>query len=120
MDSEIIDKIKTEVKIKNIIAAQRIRKEFNSLRPNPFKFRRIAINVALACSLLYSAFLFKAESELFPMCSIVIIALVGLQSSLLRENRKTHKRIDLLLKIIENQETNPDDDSMYLRTTKIT
>jgi hypothetical protein len=55
--------------------------------------------------LLLSVERFSHDSSLQPIFSMFIIVLVGLQANIIRENKKTNKRIDLLSQIVSNNST---------------
>lgn len=105
MDKENLQKVEAEIAFKNVAATQAINQELNDLRPNPHGIKANISNVIFIGILFYSISLFDVPSGLYPVFALVLTALIGVQSSLQRDNIRTNRRIDLLLKIIREQKS---------------
>ncbi|MCJ8321040.1 MAG: hypothetical protein MJK12_15480 [Colwellia sp.] len=79
--------------------------EFEQLKPNSFGIKDTISIVLMFGILLFSVERFSPDSSLQPVFSMFIIVLVGLQANIIRENRRTNKRIDLLSQIVSNNST---------------
>ena len=82
--------------------SEKLKLEFEQLRPKPYGIKDLLSIVFVFSILLWSVNKFVPDSGMHPIFSLFIIVIVGIQSSIVRENRKTNKRIDLLSKIINS------------------
>lgn len=87
------------------IEAETLMREFEQLKPRSFGIKDTISLLLMFGVLLLSVERFSPDSSLQPIFSMFIIVLVGLQANIIRENKKTNKRIDLLSQMLSNNST---------------
>jgi len=83
-------------------ASEQLILEFEELRPKPYGIKDLLSVVFMFAILTWSVTRFVPDSNMQPIFVIFVIVIVGIQSTIVRENRKTNKRIDLLSRMIND------------------
>jgi len=83
-------------------ASEQLILEFEELRPKPYGIKGLLSVVFMFAILTWSVTRFVPDSNMQPIFVIFVIVIVGIQSTIVRENRKTNKRIDLLSRMIND------------------
>jgi len=83
-------------------ASEQLILEFEELSPKPYGIKDLLSVVFMFAILTWSVTRFVPDSNMQPIFVIFVIVIVGIQSTIVRENRKTNKRIDLLSRMIND------------------
>jgi len=104
MDDELL-KVNAKIEFDKVVAYQKDLEEFNKLGSKHVEFRDFILVMLPLGLLLLTNYFFKIDSELFQVLCVLFVASSFVQSMVTAESKKTNRRIDLLLKIIKQEQS---------------
>ncbi|MBA6304672.1 hypothetical protein [Colwellia sp. MB02u-14] len=105
MDNEEIINVETQLELERISELQRNKVEFEKLGDSGIGFKDLfAILVSFGLLLAANSF-FTIDSELFQILAVILFAVPAIQGIVKAESNRTNRRMDLLLKIIKQEQS---------------
>jgi hypothetical protein len=105
MDKDEIKRIEAQIEFRRISEFQKYKEEFDKLGSNDWGLKDFLSIIAPFGLLLLANSFFTIESELFQIMCVIFIASSFVQGMVTAESKKTNRRIDLLLKIIKQDQS---------------
>ncbi|PKG84276.1 hypothetical protein CXF85_08720 [Colwellia sp. 75C3] len=105
MDNDDVKMVEAKIELERISELQKYKEEFDKLGSNDWGIKDFLSIIAPLGLLLIANSLFTIEPELFQIMSVIFIASSFVQSIVTAERKKTNRRIDLLLKIIKQDQS---------------
>lgn len=107
MDNEELLNVKAKIEFDKMSAHQNDLEEFHRLGSKDVGIKDILLVIAPFAFLLIANSIFEIDSDLFQVLCIIFFASSFVQAMVAAESKKTNRRIDLLFKIIkQNQSKN--------------
>jgi len=105
MDNEERINVETQLELERISELQRNKAEFEKLGDNGMGFKYLFVIIVQFALLLAANSFFTIDSELFQIFVVIIIAVPAVQGIVKAESNRTNRRMDLLLKIIKQEQS---------------
>jgi hypothetical protein len=105
MDNDELLKINAKITFDEILANQKDLEEFNKLGSKNEEVRDFILTVMPFGFLILANIFFTIDTELFQVLCIIFFASSVVQGMVTAESKKTNRRIDLLLKIINQDQS---------------
>ena len=106
MTSKVTTDVEAQIALDKIKAHQTDLDEFNKLGSKNVAIREILLIIAPFVLLLIANNFFEIESELFQVLCILFFASSCVQIMVTAESKKTNRRIDLLHKMLKQDQSN--------------
>jgi len=107
MDNEELLRVNAKIKFDEVVAGQKDLEEFNKLGSKNVELKGLLLAFLPFGFLMVANSFFTIDTELFQVLCIIFFASSVVQGIVTAESKKTNRRIDLLLKIIkQNQSKN--------------
>jgi len=104
MDNDEIIKLEAQLELERISELQRNKIEFEKLGDSNIGFKEFLAIIVPFGLILIANNLFTIDSELLQIFIVIFFASIFVQGLVKAENKKTNRRIDLLLKIIKQEQ----------------
>jgi len=105
MDNDDVKMVEAKIELERISELQKYKEEFDKLGSNDWGLKDFLSIIAPFGLLLLANSFFTIESELFQIMCVIFIASSFVQGMVTAESKKTNRRIDLLLKIIKQEQS---------------
>jgi len=105
MDNDDIRMVEAKIELERISKLQNDKEEFDKLDSNGWGLKDFLSIIAPFGLLLIANSFFTIESELFQIMCAIFFALSVVQGMVKDESKKTNRRINLLFKIIEQEQS---------------
>lgn len=105
MDNDEVKIVEAKIELERISELQKYKEEFDKLGSNDWGLKDFISIIAPFGLLLLANSFFTIESELFQIMLVIFIASSFVQGMVTAESKKTNRRIDLLLKIINQEQS---------------
>ena len=105
MDNDDVKMVEAKIELERISELKKYKEEFDKLGSNDWGLKDFLSTIAPLGLLLAANSLFTIESELFQIMCVFFIASSLVQGMVTAESKKTNRRIDLLLKIIKQEQS---------------
>jgi hypothetical protein len=105
MDNEERINVETQLELERISELQRNKVEFEKLGDNSMGFKDFFAVIVPFGLLLAANSVFTIDSEFFPILVVILFAVPAVQGIVKAESNRTNRRMDLLLKIIKQEQS---------------
>ena len=105
MDNDDVKMVEAKIELERISDLQKYKEEFDKLGSNDWGLKDLLSIIAPFGLLLIANSFFTIETELFQIMCVIFFASSFVQGMVTAESKKTNRRIDLLLKIIKQDQS---------------
>ena len=105
MGIDDVKMVEAKIELERISELQKYKEEFEKLGSKDWGLKDFLSVIAPFGLLLIANSLFTIESELFQIMCVIFFASPFVQGMVTAESKKTNRRIDLLLKIIKQEQS---------------
>ena len=105
MDIDDVKMVEAKIELERISELQKYKEEFEKLGSKDWGLKDFLSVIAPFGLLPIANSLFTIESELFQIMCVIFFASSFVQGMVTAESKKTNRRIDLLLKIIKQEQS---------------
>lgn len=105
MDNDDVKMVEAKIELERISDLQKYKEEFDKLGSNDWRLKDFLSIIAPFGLLLIANSFFTIEAELFQIMCVIFFASSFVQGMATAESKKTNRRMDLLLKIIKQDQS---------------